>query len=126
LHAVVRNIGCTIWETCCIKGYANNPKTTGGTQMVKKRKKNIRKSCVSKRYNEACGRARKINASTAYGTCGEQLSPFGGLLGLVKLLDLIGFKKHFDEAYVAPSRETKLGDYAIKIGDAGKKVKIFK
>ena len=57
--------------------------------MVKKRKNNIRKSYVSKRYNEACGNDRKINASTAYGTCGEQLSPFGGLLGLVKLLDLI-------------------------------------
>ena len=84
--------------------------------MVKKRKKNIRKSYVSKLYNEACGRARKINASTVYGTCGEQLSPFGGLLGLVKLLDLINFRKHFDEVYIPPSRETKLGDYAMVLG----------
>jgi len=84
--------------------------------MVKKQKKNIRKSRVSKLYNEACGRARKINASTAYGTCGEQLSPFGGLLGLVKLLDLIDFRKHFNEVYITPSRETKLGDYAMVLG----------
>ena len=84
--------------------------------MVNKRKKNIRKSCVSKRYNDTCGRAREINASTAYETCSEQLSPFGGLLGLVKLLDLFNFRKHFDEAYVAPSRETKLGDYAMVLG----------
>ena len=84
--------------------------------MVKKQKKDNRKSRVSKLYNEAYGRARKINASTAYGTCNEQLSPFGGLLGLVKLLALIDFKKHFNEAYVAPTRETKLGDYAMVLG----------
>jgi hypothetical protein len=84
--------------------------------MVKKRNKDIRKRGVSKRYNESCGRARKINASTAYETCSEQLSPFGGLLGLVKLLDLFDFKKYFDEGYVAPSRKTKLGDYAMILG----------
>ena len=84
--------------------------------MVKKQKKDIRKSVVSKRYNESCRRARKINASTAYETCSEQLSPFGGLLGLVKLLDLFDFRKHFDKAYVAPSRKTKLGDYAMVLG----------
>ena len=84
--------------------------------MVKKQKKNIRKSCIGKLHNEARGSARKINASTAHGTCGEQLSPFGGLLGLVKFLDLFDFKKHFDDVYVAPPRETKLGDYAMVLG----------
>ncbi len=84
--------------------------------MVKKRKKDIRKNRVSKPYYKACVRARKINAWTAYGTCNEQLSPFGGLLGLIKVLDLFDFKKHFHEAYVAPWRETKLGDYAMVLG----------
>jgi hypothetical protein len=84
--------------------------------MVKKQKKDIRKSLVSKRYNEPYGRARKINASTAYETCSEQLSPFGGLLGLIKLLDLFDFRKYFDETYIAPSRKTKLGDYAMVLG----------
>lgn len=84
--------------------------------MVKKRKQDIRKSSISKRHNEACKRTRKINASTAYETCSEQISPFGGLLGLVKLLDLFDFKKHFKDAYIAPSRETKLGDYAMVMG----------
>jgi len=63
--------------------------------MVKIRKKDNRKNGVSKRYNDGCGRGRKINASTAYGTYNEQLSPFGGLLGLVKLLDLFDFKEAF-------------------------------
>ncbi len=56
--------------------------------MVKRRNKDSRKSFGSKRFNEDFPGARKINASTAYGTCSEQLSPFGGLLGLVKFLDL--------------------------------------
>jgi hypothetical protein len=47
----------------------------------------------------------KNRASTEVETCGEQLSPFGGLLGLVKFLDLFDFKKHFEETYIAPSRE---------------------
>ncbi len=84
--------------------------------MVKKQKKNIRKRRVGKRYNEPNERARKINASTAYETCSEQLSPFGGLLGLIKLLDLFDFRKYFDETYIAPSRKTKLGDYAMVLG----------
>ena len=84
--------------------------------MVKKRNKDSRKSFGSKRFNEDFPGARKINASTAYGTCSEQLSPFGGLLGLVKFLDLFDFEKHFEEGYISPSRETKLGDYAMVMG----------
>jgi len=84
--------------------------------MVKKRNKDSRKSFSSKRFNEDFPGARKINASTAYGTCSEQLSPFGGLLGLVKFLDLFDFEKHFEEGYISPSRETKLGDYAMVMG----------
>lgn len=87
--------------------------------MVKKQKKNSRKKHNSKRFNGDSGRARKINASTAVGTCSEPLSPFGGLLGLVKFLDLVDFKKHFEEAYIAPSRETKLGDYGMVLGILG-------
>ncbi|MEN6623863.1 MAG: IS1380 family transposase [Smithella sp.] len=84
--------------------------------MVKKQKKNSRKSGVSKRFNENCERARKINASTKVATCSEQLSPFGGLLGLVKFLELFDFKKYFKDGYISPSRETKLGDYAMVLG----------
>jgi hypothetical protein len=70
--------------------------------MVKKRKKNSRKSHDSKRFYMDCGRARHINSSTEVETCGEQLSPFGGLLGLVKFLDLFDFKEHFEKTYIAP------------------------
>ena len=84
--------------------------------MVKRHKKDNKKKLNSKRFNTDCGRARKINASTEVETCSEQLSPFGGLLGLVKFLDLFDFKKHFEESYIAPSRKTKRGDYVMVLG----------
>lgn len=84
--------------------------------MVKKHRKDSKKRLASKHFNQGSGRASKINASTAYGTCSEQISPFGGLLGLTKVLDLFDFEKHFNEGYHAPSRETQLGDYAMVMG----------
>jgi len=59
---------------------------------------------------------KKINASTQYDTCSEQLSPFGGVLALVKFLDLIEFQEIFNLAYVAPSRKPKLGHYSMVVG----------
>ena len=52
-------------------------------------------------------------------TRSAQLSPFGGLLGLVKFLDLVDFRKHFEEAYITPSRESKPGHYAMVLGILG-------
>ena len=77
--------------------------------MVKKRKKHNKKKRVSKGFNDNGSEARKINASTAYGTCSEWLSPFGGLLPLIKFLDLIKFEEVFEHLYLAPRRNPKLG-----------------
>lgn len=49
--------------------------------MVKKQNKDNTKSPVSKGNNKKQAEARRINASTHYKTCTEQLSPFGGILG---------------------------------------------
>ncbi|MGB5217061.1 MAG: hypothetical protein WBN66_02060 [Smithella sp.] len=62
--------------------------------MVKKHKKTIKKMPAGKHFNQDGGRGRKINASTTYGTCSEQISPFGGLLGLAKALELFDFEHH--------------------------------
>jgi hypothetical protein len=37
-------------------------------------------------------------------TCTEQLSPFGGLLALIKFFDLVDFREIFHFAYRPPSR----------------------
>ena len=86
------------------------------TQMVKKRKKDNTKRPISKGCREGSSEARKIKASTAYGTCSERLSPFGWLLALIKFLDLIKFEEVFNHTYKAPRREPKLGHYRMVVG----------
>jgi len=84
--------------------------------MVKRRKKNNRKNRVRKGFCKNRTNARKINASTTYETCTEQLSPFGGLLALIKFLDLVNFHKIFNFAYQPASREPRLGHYSMTVG----------
>jgi len=84
--------------------------------MVKQHKKANRKRRAGKGSCVNRARARKINASTEFETCSEQLSPFGGLLALIKFFDLVGFKETFHFAYHAPSREPKLGHYYMVVG----------
>jgi len=84
--------------------------------MVLKQNNHNTKSLNSKGSSEQDSRARKIDASTAYETCTEQLSPFGGLLGFIKFLDLIKFEEIFEDLYIKPSRKPKLGNYRMVIG----------
>jgi hypothetical protein len=84
--------------------------------MVKKQNKDITNNRVSKGSEEKEPRARKINASTVFETCTEQITPFGGLLGLIKFLDLVKLEEIFDHLYIAPPRETKSGNYLMVVG----------
>ena len=74
------------------------------------------------RQDETAGRVGKaervprITAETPYGECSERLTAFGGLLALVKFLDLIGFEKRFEEQYIHPERMSKLGGYRMVAG----------
>ncbi|MDY6894633.1 MAG: IS1380 family transposase [Thermotogota bacterium] len=84
--------------------------------MVKKHKKNNRKKRTSKGFTANRIRPRKIGASTEYATCTERLSPFGGLLALIKFLDLFDFAEIFNYTYKAPRRNPKLGHYFMVMG----------
>jgi len=84
--------------------------------MVKRRKNNTKKKRNGKGFKENRAKARKINASTAFETCTEQLSPFGGLLPLIKFLDLVRFEEIFDSTYLAPRRDPKLGHHLMVVG----------
>ncbi len=57
-----------------------------------------------------------ITPKTPYGECSERLTAFGGLLALVKFLELIGFEELFAQHYVRPKREPKLGSYRMVAG----------
>ena len=84
--------------------------------MVKTNKSKNRRNRKNKGIREDAVRPRKINASTQYETCSEQLSPFGGLLAMIKFFDLIGFKEIFHATYCEPNRKPKLGHYAMVVG----------
>ena len=84
--------------------------------MVKRHSKAITKNCTSKGFCDGSSIPRKITASTPYDTCTERLSPFGGLLGLIKFLDLLRFEEVFNHVYREPGREPKLGHYRMVVG----------
>jgi hypothetical protein len=84
--------------------------------MVKRQKKDTSKKRFSKGFKATDDKARKINASTSYETCTEQLSPFGVLLAMIKFLDLIKFCDIFHAAYICPKRKPKLGNYFMVVG----------
>ena len=84
--------------------------------MVKRRKKDTRKRQARKGFGQGLAEARKITASTGYETCKERLSPFGGLLALIKFLDLMRFEEVFEQTYRAPAREPKLSHYRMILG----------
>ena len=84
--------------------------------MVKFNKSKKRKNHKNKGIKESAARARKINASTPHETCSEQLSPFGGLLAMIKFFDLIDFKQIFSATYHMPARHPQLGHYSMVAG----------
>lgn len=84
--------------------------------MVKKQEEYISKNRINQGGDDCPARASKIGPSTAYGYCSERLSPFGGLLGLVKFMDLVGFREIFDGFYRPPTRTPMLGHYEMVYG----------
>lgn len=93
--------------------------------MVTKKSTTKRPQKQSEKESKSVNQNKKRNAneqippivpSTPYGVCGERLSAFGGLLALVKFLDLTKFKEVFDALYVSPKREVKLGCYRMILG----------
>jgi len=84
--------------------------------MVRRQKRDSTERRVNKGENEQHVDARKISAATQYETCSELLSAFGGVLALIKLLDLIQFEDFFEHCYTKPARETKLGHYRMVVG----------
>jgi hypothetical protein len=82
-----------------------------------KNKTNTTKKQVNKQPDhEQSSRVVKITAQTPYGECSERLTAFGGLLALVKFLDLLGFENLFEEHFVHPKRKSKLGGYRMVLG----------
>jgi len=84
--------------------------------MVKRQNQGNAGSRKNQGENGGQPKASKIGPSTAYGYCRERLSPFGGLLGLVKFLDLVNFKEIFEGFYKPPERMPEMGHYNMVCG----------
>ncbi len=79
-------------------------------------RKRTRKQGQSEASERRAAERTVITPDTPYGECSERLTAFGGLLALVKFLDLIGFQSAFEEHYVHPKRVPKLGGYRMVLG----------
>ena len=84
--------------------------------MVKRQIKNSAGRLINQGENGCPLKATKIGPSTAYEYCSERLSPFGGLLGLVKFMDVVKFEEIFNSLYRAPTRNPELGHYSMVYG----------
>jgi len=106
----------TIWEPAKI-GVSDEPKTSRrDTQMVNNQDQIIKENLDCKASAKIKEKARKINASTPVETCTERLSPFGGVLALVKFFDLTKFNDILDLKFSAPKRKPKLGHILMMKG----------
>ena len=86
--------------------------------MVKCERKPRRAANQAAKRTKRPGATRRvrITAETPYTQCTERLTAFGGLLALVKFLNLIKFEQAFAEHYVHPKRAAKLGGYRMVLG----------
>ncbi len=64
----------------------------------------------------AAKQLRKITAATPHRFIDEQLTPFGGLLALEKLLDALAVEQAFEEYFIAPARTPELGHWRMVKG----------
>ena len=84
--------------------------------MVKRQNKDSAGRLINQGGNGCPARATRIGPSTAYEYCSERLSPFGGLFGLVKFMDVVRFKEIFEGFYKPPARTPELGHYKMVYG----------
>jgi hypothetical protein len=86
------------------------------TVQRKQGKKGRRQTRKDERRRVSRARSPRIGPNTPHDVCSERMTAFGGLLALVKFLDLIMFKDVFEKAYVSPPRRTELGCYRMVLG----------
>lgn len=82
-------------------------------KQAKKTRRQVRKN---KRHSKSKSRSPQIGPNTEHDVCSERMTAFGGLLALIKFLDMIKFKDVFNKVYVSPKRKTILGCYRMVLG----------
>ena len=89
--------------------------------MVKASKKNNAKSLENQGNSHTLKDPVKIGPDTLYETCGSSMTAFGGLLSLVKFLDLVKFKEIFELATEGVFSQKQIASlYGISKGNVSK------
>lgn len=84
--------------------------------MVKIKRENTLKTRTKQAFQQQHSEPAKISAETRYELSDTQITAFGGLLAMVKFLDLVNFKELFENHYCSPSRKPELGCYRMVLG----------
>ena len=84
--------------------------------MVKSKKQDNEKKGQRQEGKGHARETRKIKASTRHGYTDEYMSPYGGLLPLVKLWDALKFESLFSKQYCEPIRESQYGSLFLVKG----------
>lgn len=84
--------------------------------MVKSKKKNTVKKPEDQEISHVGREPAEIRPDTHYELCDTHMTAFGGLIALVKFLDLVKFKEVFDLRYCSPKRKTDLGCFRMLQG----------
>jgi hypothetical protein len=88
-----------------VSGFANlNPKEA--TQTVKNRKQNSVKTPAAQARGEKAREPNEINGSTHYDFNGKNLTPYGGLLPVITMLEKLGFQALVEEL-ITLKRQTR-------------------
>jgi hypothetical protein len=83
---------------------------------VKTEKENTTGRPINQGGSKGAGSPAKINADTRYEVTTDRMTAYGGLLALIKFLELVQFKEIFLEHYHSPSRKPALGCYRMVVG----------
>lgn len=87
--------------------------------MVKTENKDKTKKPANQGKERTARNPAKINADTEYAASDGRMTAYGGLLALMKFLELIEFKEAFDKNYCSPTRKPALGCYRMILGLIG-------
>src|SRR3977135_2980622 len=86
------------------------------TQMVRGRKKDKRNRRARQGSQPSHAEANKINASTPYDFAGKNLTPYGGLLPVITMLENLGFQALVEQTVTSKRISRAMDLYRFVLG----------
>jgi hypothetical protein len=101
-------------EVCEVATSQTDPKEV--TQMVTDRKKDSAKTPVKQGVEDVAPEPNKINASTPYDFTGKNLTPYGGLLPVITMLEKLGFQAMVEQTITSTRIPRAMDLYRFVLG----------